>query len=174
MNSKDLRYIKTEEAIRSSYLSLKKVGKRVKISELCDVAKINKSTFYDHYESLDGLEKVIKSDLIDHFIDTCPTILSACTDPYEFFFSFRKHYKENSSEIIRIFDADGAMIRSYIENALIALYNQKYPSSNLLVPFIIAGISRTLVIDSSNISTQKLANLVTYIWDFDSHAKDSL
>ena len=46
MRKNDLRYIKTEKIIKDTYLNLKKkYHSEIKVSELCKVAMINKSTF---------------------------------------------------------------------------------------------------------------------------------
>jgi AcrR family transcriptional regulator len=52
-NKNDLRFVKTERLIRSTYLALRRKARQpVKVRELCEAALINKSTFYAHYETM--------------------------------------------------------------------------------------------------------------------------
>ena len=61
MNTKDLRYIKTEELIRSAFLRLAETNKfeNIHIKDICNEAKISRNAFYGHYESkYELLEKI--------------------------------------------------------------------------------------------------------------------
>ncbi len=61
MNIKDLRYIKTEELIRSAFLKLaeKNTIENIHIKDICAEANISRNAFYGHYESkYELLEKI--------------------------------------------------------------------------------------------------------------------
>ena len=71
MNKNDLRFQKTELAIRNAYISLKKQNKSaVKVVDLCDAAMINKTTFYAHYETIDHLHKTICNEFVSEVLIT--------------------------------------------------------------------------------------------------------
>ncbi len=61
MNTKDLRYIKTEELIRSALLRLAETNTfdNIHIKDICNEANISRNAFYGHYESkYELLEKI--------------------------------------------------------------------------------------------------------------------
>lgn len=70
MNQNDLRYIKTDELIRKSFINcVNKYGfEKTKITMICDSANIGRKTFYLHY--LD------KYNLLDTLFNEFHTILS--------------------------------------------------------------------------------------------------
>ncbi|VDG20446.1 TetR/AcrR family transcriptional regulator [Lactiplantibacillus mudanjiangensis] len=63
---KDLRFRRTEVAIRRSYWQLAtKYGiKKITVKQLLEVANINRATFYNHYENLDAVHTAIVTELI--------------------------------------------------------------------------------------------------------------
>ena len=71
MNKNDLRFQKTELAIRNAYVSLKKRGKTsVKVVDLCEAAMINKTTFYTHYETIEHLHRTICNEFVSEVLET--------------------------------------------------------------------------------------------------------
>ncbi len=61
MNTKDLRYIKTEELIRSAFLRLAETNTfdNIHTKDICNEANISRNAFYGHYESkYELLEKI--------------------------------------------------------------------------------------------------------------------
>ena len=78
MNENDLRVIKTKESIDQAFMSLlkKKPLAKISVTELAKEARINKGTFYLHYEDINDLynktvKKVMYSafDEADYFSD---------------------------------------------------------------------------------------------------------
>ena len=70
-NKKDLRVIKTLEAIEKVFkeLVLEKDFTDIRITELAKRAKINKKTFYDHYKNLDDLLSTIQTTINNEYIE---------------------------------------------------------------------------------------------------------
>jgi len=67
----DLRVVKTIEGIKSAFESLiceKDYGK-ITVKELCDLARINKKTFYHYYETLDALLAEMQVELSGEYIE---------------------------------------------------------------------------------------------------------
>lgn len=68
----DLRYIKTHEAIRTAFqqlLQLHEYGK-ITVKMLTDTARINRKTFYLHYNTMDDLLMEIRGEIVQHGIDS--------------------------------------------------------------------------------------------------------
>ena len=67
----DLRVIKTKEIIRNTFknMILEMDYDYITIKELTERAKINRKTFYLHYESLDDLLLEIQNSIANNFIE---------------------------------------------------------------------------------------------------------
>ncbi len=63
----DLRATKTEQAIRSAFYAQrqKQPLEKLRISELCAQAQINKSTFYRHYLDIYDLSDTLEQELLE-------------------------------------------------------------------------------------------------------------
>ena len=81
-NSNDLRYVKTERLIRSSYMELLRDGGRsVTVTALCKAALINKSTIYAHYETIEHLRNAIRQEKVGSMLsDDNPAIMGFFVD----------------------------------------------------------------------------------------------
>lgn len=66
INSKDLRVLKTKTAIRNAFLQLlqKKELNQISISEIANLALIDRKTFYSHYNGIFDLVDEIEDDII--------------------------------------------------------------------------------------------------------------
>ena len=69
MNKKDLRVVKTQNILYATLLSLmkEKTFEEIKVSDICNKALINRSTFYSHYND--------KYELLADFIQEYKRIL---------------------------------------------------------------------------------------------------
>lgn len=72
----DLRTQRTEKNIIHAFIKLRKKKdlEKITIKELCDLACINKATFYRHYEDIYSLSETIENNLIQ-------TCLHMITEP---------------------------------------------------------------------------------------------
>ena len=66
----DLRIIKTKKNIYDAFISLmsEKTFEEIKVSEICDRALINRSTFYSHF---DDKYTLFDSLISDNFLWSC-------------------------------------------------------------------------------------------------------
>lgn len=78
MNKEDLRWKKTERAIREAFLSLRKEYdvQKIRIKELCAIAHINKSTFYAHYEDVFVLSEALEDAFVISLCASFPSLES--------------------------------------------------------------------------------------------------
>lgn len=69
--NEDLRVVKTIEGIKSSFETLicEKPYDKITVKELCDLARINKKTFYHYYETLDALLREMQQEMSAGFIE---------------------------------------------------------------------------------------------------------
>ena len=62
----DIRIEKTERAIKQAFMELRaqKPLEKIKVKELCDLACINKSTFYAHYQDIYHLSDTLETEVV--------------------------------------------------------------------------------------------------------------
>ena len=79
----DLRYIKTEKAIRKTFHELlqEKDISRITVKELTERAEINKTTFYAHYETLPDLVNTLETENINYIINNLDQVQLLYTNP---------------------------------------------------------------------------------------------
>ena len=67
----DLRVVKTIEGIKAAFEALicEKDYEKITVKELCDLARINKKTFYTYYETLDALLAEMQAELSAGFLE---------------------------------------------------------------------------------------------------------
>lgn len=70
----DKRIEKTQKAIKEAFIKLraKKPLEKISIKELCEIAYINKSTFYSHYENIYALSDALEYELVLSIISSIP------------------------------------------------------------------------------------------------------
>ena len=68
----DLRTEKTESSIINAFIELraKKPLEKITVKELCQLARINKSTFYAHYSDIYELSDVLETQMVTAVIES--------------------------------------------------------------------------------------------------------
>lgn len=68
----DIRKEKTQKAIKNAFLELrsKKSIEKITIKELCNLAQINKSTFYSHYDDIYALSDSMQTETVAYILST--------------------------------------------------------------------------------------------------------
>lgn len=113
----DLRVVKTKKAIRDAFLQIRERTEleRVKVKEICDIALINKTTFYKYYKDVSDLSEALEEEIMDDitkelvdkanfvneskaFISNMPIILDKHKKELQPLYSGRFHVLINSLE----------------------------------------------------------------------------
>lgn len=96
MTRTDLRIVKTKEALHNALLELlnEKVLEDISISEICRKAKVNRGTFYLHYNQIEDLFK-------DYFKEITADLARSYQEPYRYVSVLKTSELEPST--IRIF-----------------------------------------------------------------------
>lgn len=78
----DLRIEKTEKAIKNAFIELraKKPLEKITVKELCELALINKSTFYSHYEDIYALSEAMEQETVESIIGSIDHLKDYTTD----------------------------------------------------------------------------------------------
>lgn len=66
--SADRRVRRTERAITKAYVTIRARGDRITVKGLCELADINKTTFYEHYRDLADLQEALERRLVEGFV----------------------------------------------------------------------------------------------------------
>lgn len=82
----DLRVKKTQAAIKNAFMELraKKPLERISIKELCELAMINKSTFYFHYQDIYALSDTLENEVVSEIANSLSDPVLILTDPAQF------------------------------------------------------------------------------------------
>ncbi len=162
-NRTDLRFIKTERLIEDTYLDLrKKFHRPIKVSELCQAALINKTTFYTHYETMEALHAHICRKEVGRIIETCPNIDTAFSDTGRFVKSLVSAIQRCSPVMEALFYQDTAGQINAIEFALLRHYQGHSASKQqeMKMIFAIGGAAKLLIPEQSEERIQITIQLI--------------
>lgn len=144
----DLRVEKTLAGIKNAYFALKK-GKKVseiKVVDVCEKARINKSTFYKYYLDVYDLAEKIETEIIDSMIDECPKADAFFTDTEGFVGSMIPIIMKYGDLLRDLFDGrvfdevmrfEKGLLKRYIPQAL-------SERETYLIRFCIGGMAHVL------------------------------
>lgn len=74
----DIRIEKTERSIKQAFMTLRRQRpmEKIKVKELCDLACINKSTFYAHYQDIYALSNALEEEMVQLVVASLPRLTS--------------------------------------------------------------------------------------------------
>ena len=125
----DLRIEKTERGIKNAFIELRsrKPLEKITVKELCESARINKSTFYAHYKDIYDL-----SDAMEHPAEFARELLMA-------------YISQNSLTAILFSGSQANHFADSIERSIKQMIFEKYPefeedtAMNVMLSFCIQG-----------------------------------
>lgn len=141
----DLRTAKTKSAIHNAYMTLRKKysPEKIKVVDICQLAQINKSTFYRHYRDVFELTQELKVETFNTFWENFEEKGLMLTQPKRFLISMPKAMDELGEPLLSaFFRKEIEDLYTLLENALFDYYISDTNSStdNLKITFIISGI----------------------------------
>lgn len=96
----DLRTKRTLLSIKEAFFKLRQTTElsKIKVTKLCEIAMINKATFYNYYESIDHLVDTLDNELIEQiFIDLKQ--YASFSDNKTFLLEINKNLKDKKEKI---------------------------------------------------------------------------
>lgn len=101
----DKRIIKTQKCIFDAfiYLRTKKELRKITVKELCEIAYINKSTFYAYYEDIFDLSDRVESEIVENIVKSIPHPENMIENPAVFYQSLLDAMMENHTIINTVF-----------------------------------------------------------------------
>ncbi len=163
MNKNDLRFKKTEMAIKEAYMTLKENStKPVKVTELCEKAMINKTTFYAHYETIEALKKQICQECTSKLIGSCSHINEFLTNTKAFVNDIYVLFNENEKIILRLYENDINALVNDVEKELLKIISVSNVSEDteVAIRFCVGGALRLLILNPNEPHLSKTIALI--------------
>lgn len=143
----DLRIVKTKKAIREAFLQLRKTTplEKIKVRDLCRLALINKSTFYNHYEDVFALSREIEDEILAECL-SYETVDCLFSDPEKFMQSLAESFKKQKPMMDILFsDRRDALYAKQMKQLHACLRISEQPAPNdILLSFLIGGTLYTM------------------------------
>lgn len=145
----DIRIKKTQTAIKNAFIELrsKKALEKISVKELCELACINKSTFYSHYEDIYALSDAMEIEIVNSIVQCIPTDTEYSSDnPDEFTLQLCLAFASQTNMINILFsDKQQGHLCILLENVIKKAIFKKYPEYkdnveyNILLSYCIQG-----------------------------------
>lgn len=144
----DHRIEKTKQSIRVAFMELRsrKDLERIKVKELCELAKINKSTFYAYYADVYDLSEQIENEIISDIISGIGSVDDIFSDAVGFTKRLYLSYAEKTALITTVFSGSRKeqlpkRIHAAVKEQVFAKYSQcaNDPVKNTALTFSVYG-----------------------------------
>lgn len=144
----DLRIEKTERGIKNAFIELrsKKPLEKITVRELCELACINKSTFYSHYKDIYDLSDHIEADVVRSITNSISHAENIMENPAEFTRELFMAYLAQSSLTAILFSGKQRNhLADKIEASIKEMIFEKYPEyredivRNIILTYCIQG-----------------------------------
>lgn len=175
MNQKNNQhYQKTHLQVQAALLELSKSRKNITVTDLCKRCKINRSTFYLHYEDIFALLREMQDRIYAEMRESYTHEPDSAKVPFskESYAVFARHVRENQDfyriffRINTTFPIDEGFAGAW-ETIILPYFNQKgiYDEASILLRFICfqAGFTNTLrawVDSSCKQSCEEIASII--------------
>lgn len=162
----------TKKMIKDAYIELLEINpdKRLSITEICQRADINRSTFYMHYEDVNQLVKEIEDEILNQipYPDLSDGALSKKEQYLELLQGTFEYIKENKKQFILLLSQlDNSDFKKRIVSTVLEKYKTLTISDNSLLSKYgymycingVVGLLREWIKDNFPISSGELAKL---------------
>lgn len=175
----DKRIIRTRNNIKNAFitLSVDKDPKKITVAEISENAQINRSTFYLHYENIEGVKKDINNEIelsVAAFINNYD-ITNVYNSNYILFTNITETLErmdEVKKYILHSFDSKNIIqnlkdifIKKTKESLLVSVPLQNTPKLDYYITFLTSGIIDSYIKwtyeDTKQISLEELSDAVS-------------
>ena len=144
----DLRMVKTRNQIKSAFALLREklLPEKIKVKDICRVAMINKTTFYNHYTDAMALFNDIVDHAIDNVISDFPESNKLFLDPRAYVIGLVRVLDKKSQSLKTIFRGKQEVLCSKLEERLKIKYEPTVSEfcDSVRLSFIIGGFVRVI------------------------------
>ena len=139
----DLRIVKTRKAIQSAFIELRQTTplEKIRVRDLCRIALINKSTFYNHYDDAFALSEEMENELLNQCMDDFEFKDCLLTDPMKFLENVPVVLEKHEPLLSVLFSGREDVLYKKIQRQLRKNYNRSEMSAEeeVKLTFIIGG-----------------------------------
>lgn len=144
----DLRIVKTKQQIKQAFLSLrdKYSPEKIKVKDICELAMINKTTFYKHYvDSLD-LANEIEENCIEKVMSAFSEKKSLFDSPKAYVQGLLVAVEKQAEELRTVYRDRMDAFMAKLENRLMQAYegNDNSTERRMAAIFMISGMVHVL------------------------------
>jgi AcrR family transcriptional regulator len=144
----DLRMVKTRGQIKMAFLALRErlMPEKIKVKDICEMAQINKTTFYHHYTDSNELSQEIEESAIDlvmiDFVERDQMFDNSKAYIVGLIHSLEKH----SEDLKIIFRGKQEILCAKLEERLHKIYDgrAKNEADRIKISFAIGGFVRVV------------------------------
>lgn len=145
----DLRVIKTKNNIKEAFLKIRAKNdlKKIKVTDLCKMALINKTTFYKHYQDIYALSEEIEDDIISECVKELKEPNYLNNNPYEGIIGLFDAFSSRKEQIMIMFSDRLNVLIDKAEKILKMYWlPENYTSEEYLkLSFFIGGGARVML-----------------------------
>lgn len=164
----DLRMVKTRRQIKDAFLKLreKMLPEKIKVKDICEMAMINKTTFYHHYTDSKALSEEIENHAVDRILLHVPEREMIFEDPHMYMMGLLHALERESGNLRTVFRGKQESMCAKLEERLCALYGNEIGEAEdrVLFSFMIGGFVRVvrdhLFSEEPQANTKRLVELV--------------
>ncbi len=167
----DLRMVKTRRQIKDAFLKLRErlMPEKIKVKDICEMAMINKTTFYHHYTDSKALSEEIENHAVDRVLLHFPERDMIFEDPHMYITGLLGALEREAVNLRMVFRGKQESMCAKLEERLYALYREevKEMEDRVLLSFMIGGFVRVirdhLFAEVPQTNTKRLAEAVSVI-----------
>lgn len=129
----DLRVEKTRSSIINAFIELrgKKPLEKITVKELAELARINKATFYSHYEDIYDLSKQLEDETINSIINHISNLDMLVEDPKRITTELTTAFLSEITLVNILFsDSRNAILSSCLEKKFKEIIFKNHPEYN--------------------------------------------
>ena len=168
----DLRMVKTRLQIKKAFLTLREklMPEKIKVKDICEVAMINKTTFYNHYTDSNELSNEIDDSAIDKVISSLPEKNTIFENPKAYISGMLQALERESSNLKVVFRGKQEVLCAKLETRLHNLYDNATndPDDNIRLSFAIGGFTcvvRDYLFSSKKYSIRQLEESTAQLFE---------
>ena len=143
----DLRIVKTRKVIREAFLELRVTSplEKVKVRDICTLALVNKSTFYNHYEDIFALSEELENEVLSECFDNFELKNSLFDNPNGFLSGIQKAMDAHTDVLFVLFKGRTETLYMKLEKQLLDYYQKPKMAAreDILLTFVIGGVMRS-------------------------------
>lgn len=123
-----MKYSKSQRNIINAFFSLRarKSLEKITVKEVCELADVNKSTFYVYYHDIYDLSLQMQKEVIDRIAETLPSLSSIQSNQYQFTKDVLLAYEANKIQISTLFsDSQLYQLPLLVKEKLLQILQEK-------------------------------------------------